>query len=367
MDQEQAQVLFNEGAVLVFLDVPVGTEFGIDYNSWNVGPNFKGVKMIPPGIHFVYYSACNSEKDSAPRTGFFYNFKHKEMVVRKWDKLTEDISSDVVTEEELNRFKENKKELDRYLGAYPYESYKKWVSLTDHLTPRLVGQLQPANEKISAVTEFISESSTTQTRRNAMDIQNGIKSSDSEDTRLPKMETKPETVIQYTQIPKHKYPSGASPSEITKYSMDSSYVLETILSERFTVNDTEILGELQFAFVCFIVGQNYDSFEQWKRLVHLLCTCEEAISNHTDLYTQFISILHFQLQEIPEDFFVDIVSQNNFLTGTLQQFFSNLESSIADDKLKRRGVKFQAYLTKIFKWDFASEADEYAPVIVEAQ
>lgn len=29
-------------------------------------------------------------------------------------------------------------------------------------------------------------------------------------------------------------------------------------------------------------------------------------------------MLHFQLKEIPEDFFVDIVSRNNFLTVTLQ-------------------------------------------------
>jgi A1 cistron-splicing factor AAR2 len=55
MDQDTAQVLFREGAIFVFLDVPVGTEFGIDYNSWNVGPQFRGVKMIPPGVHFVYY------------------------------------------------------------------------------------------------------------------------------------------------------------------------------------------------------------------------------------------------------------------------------------------------------------------------
>ncbi len=30
------------------------------------------------------------------------------------------------------------------------------------------------------------------------------------------------------------------------------------------------------------------------------------------------AVLHFQLKEIPEDFFVDIVSRNNFLTATLQ-------------------------------------------------
>ena len=55
MEPELARRLFAEGAVLVLLDVPQRTEFGIDYNSWSVGPKFKGVKMIPPGLHFVYY------------------------------------------------------------------------------------------------------------------------------------------------------------------------------------------------------------------------------------------------------------------------------------------------------------------------
>ena len=55
ISQEQAQWLFAEGGMLVFLDVPAGTEFGIDYNSWEVGGQFKGVKMIPPGVHFIYY------------------------------------------------------------------------------------------------------------------------------------------------------------------------------------------------------------------------------------------------------------------------------------------------------------------------
>ena len=42
MDQEVALKLFEEGATLFFLDVPIGTEFGIDFNSWNTGEKFKG-------------------------------------------------------------------------------------------------------------------------------------------------------------------------------------------------------------------------------------------------------------------------------------------------------------------------------------
>lgn len=56
MDQETANALFEQGACLLFLEAPPNLEFGIDYNAWTIGPLFKGVKMIPPGLHFVYFS-----------------------------------------------------------------------------------------------------------------------------------------------------------------------------------------------------------------------------------------------------------------------------------------------------------------------
>lgn len=77
-------------------------------------------------------------------------------------------------------------------------------------------------------------------------------------------------------------------------------------------------GELQFAFVCFLLGNVYEAFEHWKQLLNLLCRSEEAMVKHHTLYVNLISILYHQLGEIPADFFVDIVSQDNFLTSTLQ-------------------------------------------------
>ncbi|XP_041373332.1 protein AAR2 homolog [Gigantopelta aegis] len=369
MDQERANVLFREGAMLIFLDVPEGTEFGIDYNSWNVGPSFRGIKMIPAGVHFIYYSACNSTGQVAPRTGFFYNFQPHEIVVRKWNKYNEDIEEESVSPEELERYDSNKKEMDRFLGPYPYESYKKWISMTNHISPSLLEKLLPDCRKISSVTQFVSLPSTTQSRKSQAEQErmdtDADDSSAPKKPKLPDMQEKPGTRIHYTCIEKHNYPSGASAAEITKYSMDSSYALELILTTRYPDSHTDILGEIQFAFVCFLVGQNYDSFEQWKKLVHLLCTCEEACKKHIHLFSQLIGVLHFQIREIPEDFFVDIVSKSNFLTSTLQQFFSTLENGNVDVALRRRGLKFRDHLTEKFKWDFISDPEEDAPVVVE--
>lgn len=77
-------------------------------------------------------------------------------------------------------------------------------------------------------------------------------------------------------------------------------------------------GELQFAFVCFVVGNVYEGFEHWKCLLALLCRSEEAMGKRKELYLGLIAVLYHQLGEIPPDFFVDIVSQDNFLTSTLQ-------------------------------------------------
>lgn len=181
---------------------------------------------------------------------------------------------------------------------------------------------------------------------------------------LPKLDTVPGTEIRFSKIPR-RFPEGAAPSEITKNSMDSTYALTTLINTAYNKKETLLLGEIQFSFICFLIGQVYDAFDQWKKLVHLMCSSVDALKDRTDLYMKFISVLHFQVQEIPEDFFVDIVSTNNFLTTTLQEFFSNLADGNGENKLRERGLKFRDHLTKKFKWDFTTEPDDYAPVVVE--
>lgn len=84
-------------------------------------------------------------------------------------------------------------------------------------------------------------------------------------------------VFRLSEIPKQKYPSDATPAQISHHNMDLSYCLETLLvsqyhngtinlllsviydiiclySLRDIVEYSEILGELQFSFVCFLLG-----------------------------------------------------------------------------------------------------------------
>lgn len=147
MHPDEAKRLFQEGAIFMLLNLPEGTEFGIDLKSWNVGEKFRGVKMIPAGIHYVYYSAVNENnyEESSFRSGFFYNFRKGELVVKKWDRKTEEISLEEVSESEIVHFKENIIALDSFLGPYPYEILDKWKENICYLTGVYVVRIELTN------------------------------------------------------------------------------------------------------------------------------------------------------------------------------------------------------------------------------
>ena len=118
MDPEVAKRLHNEGATLIVSDVPEGTEFGIDYFSCNIGPRFKGIKMIPIGLHFIYYSAVNRGGQGAPRTGLFIFSKRQDVFVMRWDQTNEDVVEVDVNEEEKDRYRQGINSHSSLLGFF---------------------------------------------------------------------------------------------------------------------------------------------------------------------------------------------------------------------------------------------------------
>ncbi|XP_015234733.1 PREDICTED: protein AAR2 homolog [Cyprinodon variegatus] len=371
MDPDLARRLFEEGATLVLLGVPQGTELGIDCKSWQVGPRFKGVKMIPPGLHFLSFCSANSPScggEIGPKSGLFLNLKSKEILVAHWDPKEEDLDfSASKNDEEVNRIRDTLRELDPYLGPYPYEVMRKWVSLTDQISQELAVNLQPLSGRVCAFSDVIPELQLRHTKDRAEQPRNDTACQSMREglDRLPKMKQREGTELRFSVIPEKNYPPGASPAEITRCSMDLSYSLETVLKKSYPDQPINLLGELQFAFVCFLVGNVYEGFEHWKRLMALLCRSEEAMRKRKELYLGLITVLYHQLGEVPPDFFVDIVSQSNFLTSTLQDFFQFATGPGVDSTLGKKAEKFKAHLTKKFCWDFDADLDDCAPVVVE--
>lgn len=356
MDQDLANKLFDVGAFMLFLDAPPNLEFGIDYNAWTIGPLFKGVKLIPPGLHFIYFSTTSKEGVQGIRTGFFHFFESQEILVREWNPKIEDLRDETdLDPNQVERLRSNIREFDRNMGPYPLDPptyFQRWKALTGHITSSLVRRVLPNNGKVSHLPD------------KSPDLPN---STNVKEKRLGK-EIEKEEGMEFTKFDIRKsFPDGASGDEITRWSLDKSWLLRDLL-QRVYHNDHKImLGELQLSFVCLLMAQNFSGFNQWKQLVQLLCSCPEMMEEKPQIFVDFIDVIQNQLEECPEDFFRDILSENNFTSVVLQTFQRSIPGS--NEKLVSKFSKFKNFITKRFEWDIPDEDEDEdedeAPVIVE--
>ncbi|XP_057335676.1 protein AAR2 homolog [Microplitis mediator] len=370
MNQEVAKYLFKQGGTLIVLDMSPGTDFGIDLKSWTTGSNFKGIKMIPPGLHFIHYSATNEFNESVPRVGFFHVFKEKDFIVKQWDKKEEDMSSLPIEDELVERLKTNHKELDKFLGPYPYEMLNQWKELTDKIDDNILERCLPLSGFVRSALELENYDNEMRLKENDKNKQrrreSGLSVEAKEELLLPNLKAKKGTELRFTEIPERNYPDDATPAEITEYSLDSTYALNATIQKM--KDQSEIIGELQLAFVCFLVGQSLEAFEHWKKLIALICGAEKAISNRRSIYVDFLHIIEIQLSHAPEDILCDIVSSNNFVYHHLRKLFATIEiNPEIEGRLKSEATRLQTRLTNKFSWDFSNlqeeEFDE-APVVV---
>lgn len=106
----------DQCAYLIVTGAPDHTEFGIDLLSIDITNEFRGVKLIPPGTHFVY--SCSKDSfgnSSCARNGFLHYFKPGEILVKQWNQQLEQLENRTNgdLELEIQRIREHLKDLDR--------------------------------------------------------------------------------------------------------------------------------------------------------------------------------------------------------------------------------------------------------------
>ncbi|MBA0645345.1 hypothetical protein Goklo_013459 [Gossypium klotzschianum] len=306
MDADEALELVKSGATLLLLDVPQYTLIGIDTQVFSVGPAFKGIKMIPPGVHFVFYSSSTRDgKEFSPITGFFIDAGYSQVVVRMWDQQEERLIK--VPEEEEERYRQAVRsfEFDKHLGPYDLSLYADWKRLSNYITKSTIERLGFIEMDSCGCLRFqcsvVSHvfhvallmfkpigGEITVTYEHGM-LKNTCKSAMErvldEQLRNSKFsspaEKHPKRGCYYTPIPRIIKRKGIESEQLTSLNLDkaSTELLETLLVKDYGGSEESLLGELQFAFIAFLMGQSLEAFMQWKSLVSLLLGCTEA--NHS--------------------------------------------------------------------------------------
>ncbi|CAN7053374.1 hypothetical protein IGI04_028291 [Brassica rapa subsp. trilocularis] len=387
MDSEKALELVKHGATLLFLDVPQHTLIGIDTQMFTVGPAFKGIKMIPPGIHFVFYSSSTRDgKEFSPTIGFFIDVAPSQVLVRKWNQQEEWLAK--VSEEEEERYSQAVKslEFDKHLGPYNLSQYGAWKHLSNYITKDVIEKFEPVGGEITVIYEsaILKGGPKTEMER-ALDAQ--MKKSKSEASSSSSTEQPKGNRFYYTSIPRIIKHKGISGQELTSLNLDKTQLLESVLSKEYKASEDLLLGELQFSFVAFLMGQSLESFMQWKSLVSLLLGCTEApFQTRSELFTKFIKVIYHQLKyglqkesSGPEMGVLALLddswlASDSFLHLLCKDFFALVEeASVVDGDLLSWTRKFKELLESRLGWEFQKksdvdgiyfdEDDEYAPVV----
>ncbi|KAI3768168.1 hypothetical protein L2E82_18624 [Cichorium intybus] len=383
MDADTALELVKKGATLLFLDVPQHTLFGIDTQMFSVGPNFKGIKMIPPGPHFIYYSSSNrGGSEFSPMIGFFIDLNPSQVIIRKWDQQEERLVK--ISEEEEERYSEAVKnmEFDKYLGPYTLSQFGEWKMLSNYITKSTIERIEPIGAEITVINEpDILENNIKTAMEEALSEQ--LKKS-----KIPKSDDKiKKRGCYYTKIPRLIKQKGILGQELTSLNLDKTSLLENILMKEYKGDEDLLLAELQFAFVAFLMGQSLEAFLQWKAFVNLLFGCIEApLHTRSHLFTKFIKVLYYQLKyafhketkdtnngpmTLLDDSFL---SADSFLQHLCKEFFSLvLEAPFVDGDLLYWTRKLKELLEESLGWVFQQnmgdyeEDDEFAPVVVMSE
>lgn len=226
----------------------------MDNIQLRTGELFKGIRDLPVGAHYIYHSTGQGV------SGFFLYIEKQDVQVRKWN--TEYECYERLRREDEELFVSNVEELYPVMVQYPTEKLKLWQEMTYFIDKNVILHLEPSSHAI-----YRSEA------------------------EYDSIETEFETFSalnapSYSTIPKRMRGYGMSPEEITTRNMDKSYILYDLIHS--LSEEDRLLGEMQYSFISFILGQSLESFEHWKEIFILVCNCEKALQDRSNFYTKLI-------------------------------------------------------------------------------
>ena len=328
--REEALKKAKDGGTVFCLDVPQGIEFGIDMRTYSVGPQFRGVKMIPPhGFHLI---TCGNDIE---QSGLFIELGPADVCVMQWDPSVEMLCL-LKDTEQVGRLTHEVRQMehDRFLGPYPLKTEQQWTGVSGFITQSVLLRAGIPPGTFIMAGGIDDEALGHNGARQVQPYFDGAA-----------------RVAQFVQLdPRQRaQDSGRTGRELSQFFFDKSEWLGELLAHEYSTDastspEAELLGELQLSFLLFLRLSSLRALEQWKAGVHLLCACDSAIVTRQSLYVRLLCILRAQLALAPPDLFEDALSEDNFLRVALASLAERTECQSLTQVFREALAEFWEFL-----------------------
>lgn len=175
-------------------------------------------------------------------------------------------------------------------------------------------------------------------------------------------------------IPEKIFDSSKKLSDLTTSYLDKSEYFTNLIKKEYNNNNVMVLGEFQLSFVLFLIGENLEAFEQFKKIFNLITNIEGYLLSHPEFSLSLLRAIYTSLSQFPKDFFFDELSSNSFIHHGLKSLFSmDFEGGSRDRCNKLRNMmkeKFSIEIRETYEvvgdQIVFDEDDDEAPVVVDA-
>ena len=303
--------------------------FGIDLSEWTIGDKFLGIKLIPLGVHIITFSLENEKYNQ--KQFFFISIKKEKLnIIRKW---SEEYQFFIPLNEEddknfsigLNNF-----DFEENLGEYPFDQKNNWNDLSKFISFNVINKLQPISKKYFSI--------------------------DKEYDNNNKIEIKDN--VYYSDIPKKIFNIGnLKKKELSEINIDKTKSLEMLIEKEYNNNFDDFLGEFQYSFITFLLGESYEGLIQFKDIFCLITSCEDGFLKYEKFFCNFVEVIYNQFRNFPNDLFYDEIIGNNFMKRYLNNFINNINSRNDISNLKKRIKLFEKFLNEKFNYKIENEEE----------
>ncbi|CCG84371.1 protein of unknown function [Taphrina deformans PYCC 5710] len=284
-------------------NVPNGSQVGIDLLSWTTGPNFRGIREIPRGLHCLHITINGI---MVTKFATWFQAGPSLVLAYKWDRTTEALVSldtgYITSGHGINPM---------FLLDGSGERDSNWERNSGHLSLEVVQSIVPLGAVVVSTTSSNTDASHS-------DLKNLESTADYADE------------IEFRFLPidlKRSWKPGSLGRDITRMSLDKSWLLEDSISR--AGGEASFLGQFEFCFLSVLLFTSITAFEQWNIMLRLVCSCRATIPKMQAFYTAFLNLLQAQIEQVPEELYADIFELT--LPRSLYALKSNLADISEDD------------------------------------